>query len=82
MDRLIIEQIRAHLPTVICIEAVGNLCWAEVKGLLQRAEGVDRVEDKKYGIGVRGDEIPTDLRFKQGRIEKIEEAKAALEDNV
>lgn len=53
---------------------------AEVDELLQMAEAVDKVEDRKYGRGVRCDEIPEELRFKQSRIEKIEEAKAALED--
>jgi transposase len=52
---------------------------SEVKELLKRAEAADEVEDKKYGKGVRGDEIPKELRFKQSRIAKIEEAKAALE---
>src|SRR5208283_2458249 len=53
---------------------------AEVEELLKRAQATDDLEDKKYGKGVRGDEIPKELRFKQGRIEKIEEAKAALEE--
>jgi transposase len=52
---------------------------AEVDELLKRAQATDDLEDKKYGKGVRGDEIPKELRFKQGRIAKIEEAKAALE---
>jgi transposase len=52
----------------------------EVGELLKRAQATDDLEDKKYGKGVRGDEIPEELRFKQGRIEKIEEAKAALEE--
>jgi transposase len=55
---------------------------AEVGELLRRAEATDKVEDKKYGRGVRGDDIPHELRFKQSRIEKIEEAKAALEKQV
>jgi transposase len=53
---------------------------AEVEELLKKARDTDEVEDKKYGKGIRGDEIPEELRFKQGRIEKIEEAKAALEE--
>jgi len=51
----------------------------EVKELLKRAEAADEAEDKKYGKGMRGDEIPKELRFKQSRIQKIEQAKAALE---
>ena len=53
---------------------------AEVEELLRKAQDIDEVEDKKYGKGIRGDDIPEELRFKQGRIEKIEEAKAALEE--
>jgi hypothetical protein len=52
---------------------------SEVEELLKRAEVSDEAEDKKYGKGRRGDEIPKELRFKQSRIHKIEEAKAALE---
>ena len=51
----------------------------EVKELLKRAEAADEAEDKQYGKGRRGDEIPKELRFKQSRIHKIEEAKAVLE---
>jgi transposase len=53
---------------------------AEVDGLLAEAEALDEMEDKKYGKGVRGDELPDDLKFKQARLEKIREAKAALEE--
>lgn len=52
---------------------------AEVDRLLAEAEALDEQEDKKYGKGVRGDELPDDLKFKQGRLEKIRQAKAALE---
>jgi len=53
---------------------------AEVDRLLAEAEALDDQEDKKYGKGVRGDELPHELKFKQGRLEKIKEAKAALEE--
>jgi len=52
---------------------------AEVGELLKKAQATDDLEDRKYGKGRRGDEIPKELRFKQSRISKIEEAKAALE---
>ncbi len=52
---------------------------AEVDRLLAEAEAIDEEEDKKYGKGVRGDEVPDELKFKQGRLKKIREAKAALE---
>jgi len=50
-----------------------------VENLLREAEAVDAAEDAEYGQGRRGDELPEDLRFKQSRLKKIREAKAALE---
>jgi len=47
--------------------------------LLRRAEEVDAEEDRRYGKGVRGDELPEELRFRETRLKKIREAKAALE---
>lgn len=51
----------------------------EVEELLRRAEEVDQEEDRRYGQGRRGDELPEELRFRQRRLEKIRQAKAALE---
>ena len=51
----------------------------EIKQLLDDAEAVDQAEDKRYGRGKRGDELPTELRFRQQRIKRILEAKKALE---
>ena len=51
----------------------------EVKRLLSEAQATDDDEDGKYGKGKRGDELPKELRFKQSRLAKIKEAKAALE---
>jgi len=51
----------------------------KVKELLDLAERVDAEEDAKYGKGVRGDEWPAELRTKAGRLKKIQEAMAALE---
>ena len=51
----------------------------EVKRLLSEAQATDDGEDDKYGKGKRGDELPKELRFKQSRLAKIKEAKAALE---
>ena len=50
----------------------------EVEDLLRRAEEVDAEEDRRYGKGVRGDELPEELRFRETRLKKIREAKAAL----
>jgi hypothetical protein len=51
----------------------------EVKRLLGEAEAVDQAEDKRFGKGLRGDELPEALRFKETRLAKIKEAKEALE---
>jgi transposase len=52
---------------------------AEVQALLAEAARVDAEEDGKYGKGKRGDELPKELARREGRLEKIREAKAALE---
>ena len=51
----------------------------EVAELLKQAEEVDAREDGLYGKDKRGDEVPEELRFREGRLRKIREAKAALE---
>lgn len=51
----------------------------EVAELLKEAETVDAAEDARYGQGKRGDELPEDLKRREGRIAKIRQAKAALE---
>ena len=52
---------------------------AEVEELLRRAEEVDDDEDRRYGQDRRGDELPDELAFREGRLERIREAMAALE---
>ncbi len=52
---------------------------AEVKRLLKAAAEVDAAEDKRYGKGVRGDELPAELARRESRLRKIREAKASLE---
>jgi transposase len=52
---------------------------AQVAELLAEAEAVDTAEDAQYGKGCRGDELPEELRFRQRRLEKIRQAKEALE---
>ena len=52
---------------------------AEVDELLRRAEEVDEAEDRRYGGDKRGGELPEELSFREGRLRKIREAKAALE---
>lgn len=51
----------------------------EVKALLAAAEQADDDDDAKHGKGKRGDELPPEVRHKQARLNKIREAKAALE---
>ena len=51
----------------------------QVEKLLAQAEAADVAEDALYGCGKRGDELPKELAFKQSRLKKIQEAKAALE---
>jgi transposase len=51
----------------------------EVERLLAEAERVDAEEDTHFGKGRRGDELPEELRFKQSRLTKIEQAMAELE---
>lgn len=51
----------------------------EVDRLLSEAEARDADEDALYGKGKRGEELPQDLRFKQSRLKKLQEAKTALE---
>ena len=52
---------------------------AEVARWLEAAEAADAEEDRLFGPDKRGDELPDWVKDKQRRIEKIREAKAALE---
>ena len=52
---------------------------AEVDELLRKAQKVDEEEDRRYGKDKRGDELPEELAFRESRLRKIREAKAALE---
>ena len=51
----------------------------EVDELLRRAQEVDEEEDRRYGKDKHGDELPEELAFREGRLERIREAMAALE---
>ena len=51
----------------------------EVERLLAEAERKDYEEDRLYG-NARGDELPAELAFRESRLAKIREAKAALEE--
>jgi transposase len=54
---------------------------AEVDGLLQQATDADARDDARYGMDRTGDELPEELAFRIGRLRKIREAKAALEQD-
>ena len=51
----------------------------EVEELLRQAQEVDDDEDRRYGQSKRGDELPEELAFREGRLQKIREVMAALE---
>lgn len=52
----------------------------EIEELLQKAEAVDQEEDKKYGKGKKGFDLPEELQRRETRLKKIKEAMKALED--
>ena len=51
----------------------------EVKRLLSEAEQSDKDEDKRFGRSRRGDELPAELLRREERLERIREARQALE---
>src|SRR5579862_264089 len=51
----------------------------EIRELLQNAQQVDEQEDRQYGKDKRGDELPEELARRVSRLDKIRQAKAALE---
>jgi transposase len=52
----------------------------EVKRLLEQAEARDAEEDARYGPDRRGDELPAELARRETRLQRIREAKRALEE--
>jgi transposase len=52
---------------------------AEVTALLVEAAARDAREDRQYGSGQRGDELPAELARRESRLVKIRAAKASLE---
>ena len=51
----------------------------EINALMRRAEILDAQEDRRYGKGNLGSELPEELRHKQGRLEKIRQARREME---
>jgi transposase len=52
----------------------------EVQRLLEQAEATDAEEDARYGPDRRGDELPAELARRETRLQRIREAKRALEE--
>ena len=52
----------------------------EIEGLLESAEAVDKEENKKYGKGKKGWDLPDELKRRETRLAKIKEAMSALEE--
>jgi transposase len=52
---------------------------AEIDSWFDRADGIDHEEDELYGVDKTGDELPEWVTDKQKRLEKLQQAKAALE---
>ena len=52
----------------------------EIAQLLAEAEAIDAAEDQTHGRDRRGDELPEELKRRAGRLAKIKEAKALLEE--
>jgi len=51
----------------------------EIQELLAQAEAADGQEDRDYGPDRRGDELPEELARRESRLQRIQEAKQALE---
>lgn len=51
----------------------------EIERMLSEAEAVDKEEDARLGTGRRDDQLPEELRRREGRMAKIETARKALE---
>ena len=51
----------------------------EVRRMLAEAEAADGSEDARHGEGVRGDELPEELKRRESRLKRLREAKARLE---
>lgn len=62
------------------IQEVEPQLEAEIAALLREAAETDAAEDAEHGAERRGDELPEELRRREGRLGKIREAKARLEE--
>jgi len=53
----------------------------EVRRLLAEADRQDEAEDRRYGKDRTGEELPEELRRRESRLERIRQAKRALEED-
>jgi transposase len=51
----------------------------EINALMRKAELLDAQEDRRYGMGNRGSELPEELRHKQDRLARIRQARKEME---
>ncbi len=51
----------------------------EINALIRKAEILDAQEDRKYGKGKLGSELPDELRHKQSRLARIRQARKEME---
>lgn len=61
-------------------EHIDRLIKDEVKRILDEAERLDNEDDLKYGPQNRGDELPAHLRTRQGRLDRLKEAKRQMDE--
>jgi transposase len=52
----------------------------EIDELLRQAQAADEADDEQHGADRRGDELPEELARRETRLQKIRQAKAALEE--
>ena len=52
----------------------------EIRRLLSEADRQDEAEDRRYGKDATGEELPEELRRRESRLERIRQAKRALEE--
>jgi transposase len=52
----------------------------EIRRLLSEADRQDEAQDRRYGKDATGEELPQELRRRESRLERIRQAKRALEE--
>jgi transposase len=62
------------------IEQIQEQIEKEIERLLEEARKADDEEEKGAGVGKREEQLPEELHRRESRLKKIQEAKAALEE--